>query len=309
MSVALPEHVARRPRYRLRRSEALWGPLLALPAILGFLIFTVGPMLGSFVIGMTDWQIGGTPHWVGAQNYKTMLTADPLFYKSLGVTLYYVLGAVPLLLFVAFVAALLLNQKVRGQRIFRTIFYLPVLVPSIANTVLWLWIFNPDYGLLNSALRGVGLPGSQWIFDERTAIPSLILMGAWGFGNATLIFLAGLQDVPVYLYEAVDVDGGTAWHKLRYVTLPIMTPTIFFNLVIGLIAAFQTFNEAFVMTSGGPNNSTLMYVFYLYRTAFSEGRLGYASALSWVLFLVILVVTFLVFRFGRSWVYYEGEKR
>jgi multiple sugar transport system permease protein len=294
----------------LLRMERRWGILLAMPAILGFLLFTIGPMIASFFIGMTDWTIGGSPSFVGLSNYREMFTNDPLFYKSLSVTLYYTFGSVPLLLIIAFCVAMLLNQQVKGLAFFRTVYYLPVLVPSIANSILWLWVFNPDFGLLNSTLRSAGLPESQWIYDERTAVPSLILMSAWGFGNAAIIFLAGLQGVPHHLYDAVAVDGGNTWHKLKHVTLPMMTPTIFFNLVIGLIVAFQVFNEAYVMTNGGPNNATLFYIFYLYRTAFTESRMGYASALAWVLFVVILVVTVIVFRTARHWVYYEaGEGR
>ena len=289
--------------------ERNWGIALAIPAILGFLLFTIGPMVASFGLGLTDWNIYGEANYVGLANYREMFAEDRLFRKSLFVTVYYALGSVPLTLLVAFLVALLLNRDVKGRSIFRTIYYLPVLVPVIANTILWLWLFNPDFGLLNAALEGAGLPASQWIYDDRTAVPSLMLMSAWGFGNAAVIFLAGLQGVPQHLYDAVAVDGGGAWHKLLHVTIPMMTPTIFFNLVIGLIGAFQAFAEAYVMTEGGPNNATLFYVFYLYRTAFTESRLGYACALAWLLFLVILVVTMVVFRSGRSWVYYEGEGR
>ena len=293
----------------IRRMERNWGILLALPAILGFLIFTLGPVVASFWISLTDWNIYGEHNYIGLANYREMFTEDPLFRRSLTATLYYALGSVPAVLLVAFAVALLLNQDVKGKSLFRTIFYLPVLVPVIANTILWLWLFNPDFGLINSGLEGVGLPGSQWIYDERTAVPSLVLMSAWGFGNAAVIFLAGLQGVPTHLYDAVAVDGGGAWHKLRHVTIPMMTPTIFFNLVIGLIAAFQAFAEAYVMTEGGPSNATLFFVYYLYRTAFTESRMGYASALAWLLFVVILVVTALVFRTARHWVYYEGGGR
>jgi len=234
-----------------------------------------------------------------------MFSSDPLFPKSMAATLYYALGSVPLTLFLAFIVASLLNQKVPGLAIFRTMFYLPVLMPSIANTVLWLWIFNPDFGLLNSALRAAGLPGSQWIYSETMAVPSLILMSSWGIGNAMVIFLAGLQGMPQHLYDAIAIDGGGAWHKFRHITIPMMTPTIFFNLILGIIGSLQAFNEAYVMTDGGPNNATLFYVFYLYRTAFTESRMGYASALAWLLFVVILLVTVLVFTTARHWVYYE----
>jgi multiple sugar transport system permease protein len=302
----------RRPRRHsgLGRSEQRWGPIMAAPAILGFAVFTLAPMVASLFFSFTDWTIGGSFSFTGLTNYKRMFFHDPLFYKSLTVTLYYTLASVPLILIVGLLAALLLNQDARGKGIFRTIYYLPTLVPSVASAVLWIWIFNPDVGLLNSMLRDLGLHGSQWIYDSSTAVPSLILMSAWGFGNAAVIFLAGLQGVPRHLYEAVAIDGGGAWRKFRNVTLPMMTPTIFYNLVTGVIGTFQVFNQAFIMTQGGPNNATEFYIYYLYQTAFTKSQMGYASALAWVLFFIVLVITLLLFRNARRWVYYEvGDAR
>jgi multiple sugar transport system permease protein len=286
------------------RLERRWGIAMALPAILGFAIFTIGPMLASFVFSLTDWTIGARPSFVGFDNYGR-LANDELFWKSLSVTTYYTLGAVPLVLVVGFFLALMLNQRVRGLSFWRTLYYVPTLVPAIANAILWIWIFNPDFGLLNSVLRQAGLPTSQWIYSEDAVIPSLIIMSTWGFGNAMVIFLAGLQGVPRHLYEAVSIDGGGSWARFRYVTVPMMTPTIFYNLVVGVIGTFQVFNQAYVMTQGGPNNASLFYIFYLYRTAFTESEMGYASALAWVLFMVIMVITFLLFQNARRWVYYE----
>jgi multiple sugar transport system permease protein len=286
------------------RLERRWGIILAMPAILGFIIFTIGPMLASVFFSLTDWTIGSSPSFIGVDNYRT-LAGDELFWKSLSVTTYYTLATVPIGLIVGFAIAMLLNQQVRGLAVWRTIYYVPTLVPAIANALLWIWIFNPDFGLLNSLLRQVGAPTSQWIYSEAMAVPSLVLMSTWGFGNAMVIFLAGLQGVPRHLYEAVSIDGGGAWQRFRHVTLPMMTPTIFYNLVTGVIGTFQVFNQAYVMTDGGPNNATLFYIFYLYRTAFTESQMGYASALAWVLFMVIMVVTFLLFRNARRWVYYE----
>lgn len=286
------------------RLERRWGIILAMPAILGFVIFTIGPMLASVFFSLTDWTIGSSPSFIGLDNYRT-LAGDELFWKSLSVTTYYTLATVPIGLIVGFAIALLLNQDVRGLAIWRTIYYVPTLVPAIANALLWIWIFNPDFGLLNSLLRQAGAPTSQWIYSETMAVPSLVLMSTWGFGNAMVIFLAGLQGVPRHLYEAVSIDGGGAWQRFRHVTLPMMTPTIFYNLVTGVIGTFQVFNQAYVMTDGGPNNATLFYIFYLYRTAFTESQMGYASALAWVLFMVIMVITFLLFRNARRWVYYE----
>ncbi|WP_241680667.1 carbohydrate ABC transporter permease [Pseudactinotalea suaedae] len=291
------------------RSEARWGVLFAMPAILGFLIFTIGPMIASFFLSLTDWTVGGTPGFIGVDNYVA-LTQDKLFWKSLGVTTYYTLAAVPLALLVGFVVALLVNAGWRLQSLWRTVYYLPTLVPAVASAVLWIWIFNPDSGLFNSVLRAVGLPTSNWIYSESTAVPSLIIMSTWGFGNAMVIFLAGLQGVPRQLYEAVSLDGGNAWSKFRHVTLPFMTPVIFYNLVTGVIGTFQVFNQAYIMTSGGPNNATLFYIYYLYTKAFTDSEMGYASALAWVLFVIVLVITALLFRNARSWVYYEtGDTR
>jgi multiple sugar transport system permease protein len=288
------------------KQEARWGVLMALPAIIGFVAFTLLPMIASAVISLTDWTIGAAPKFVGFANYKRMFTADDSFFKSLWATLYYTLGAVPLLLIVAFAVALLLNQPVRGQAVFRVIYYLPAIVPIVANSMLWIWLFNPDFGLLNTLTEKAGLPRSQWIFDESTAIPSLILMSVWGFGNVAVIFLAGLQGVPRQLYEAIAVDGGGAWRKFRHITLPMMTPTIFYSLVTSVIGALQVFVQAAVMTEGGPNDSTLFYIYYLYRTAFTNNEMGYASALAWILFLVIMAITVALFRNSSRWVYYEA---
>lgn len=298
--------VRRKNRSGIEIMERNWGWLLAAPAIIGFIVFTLGPMLASLGFSLTDWNIGGSYSFIGLENYVTMLTEDKLFTKSLFVTTYYTLGSVPLVMAGAFLVALLLNQKVKGLSIFRTIFYLPVLVPSVANTMLWLWMFNPDFGLLNTILKSFGAPGQQWIYSESTSIPSLMLMSTWGLGNAAVIFLAGLQGVPTHLYEAVEVDGGGPLRKLWHVTIPLMTPTIFFNLVMALINTFQVFNEAYIMTEGGPNNSTLFYVYYLFRTAFTDSKMGYACALAWGLFLIILFLSSLIFMTSKKWVYYEG---
>ncbi|WP_152351536.1 carbohydrate ABC transporter permease [Brachybacterium subflavum] len=288
-----------------RRSwQAKTGLLMALPTMIGLVVFMFGPMIASLVISLTDWQIGASPSFVGLDNYTELFSADPLFWKSLWVTLYYTLLTVPLLLVVAFGVALLLNARVRGKGLFRTIYYLPALVPIVANAVLWNWMFNPDFGLFNEILRSVGMSTSNWTFDERTVIPSLVLMTVWGFGNIMVIFLAGLQDVPEYLYEAISLDGGNWWHAFRNITLPLMTPIIFYNLVTSLVATIQTFDQAYIMTNGGPNNGSLFIVYYLYRSAFTNSMMGYASALAWVVFVLIGIFTLLLFRWSRSWVHY-----
>ncbi len=292
-----------------RRREAMWAWLCVAPAVLGFALLSVGPIVASFLISFTDWPIVSTPHWVGLDNYRQMFTSDPLFWQSLKVSFIYSLGSVPLDMLFAFALAVLLNQKIRGLPIFRTIFYLPSIIPYIASSVLFMWFFNPDFGLLNAILGVFGLPKLQWIYSTTLVIPSLILMSMWGVGGMMIIFLAGLQGVPRHLYEAVEVDGGNAWHKLWHVTVPMLTPVILFNLVLSIIGALQTFTQAYVMTQGGPDNASLFYVLYLYRTAFQEGQMGYASALAWVLFVIIVVLSVLVFRSSGRWVYYEGGEK
>jgi len=288
------------------RREMIWGLICVAPALAGFLLWQVGPIVGSLVIAFTDWTVANTPHWIGLSNFQRMFFADPLFYKSLSVTGIYAATGVFLNLSFALALALLLSQKIFGLTFFRTIFYLPSTVPAIASSVLWLWLFNPEFGLFNSILAGLGLPKQQWIYDENSVLASLILMNLWSVGPLMVIFLAGLQTIPKYLYDAVAVDGGNAWHKFRYVTLPLLTPTILFNLILSIIDTFQVFTQPYVMTQGGPNNASLLYVLYLYRKAFQEYDMGYASALAWVLFLIIALISFVVLQTSRRWVFYVG---
>jgi multiple sugar transport system permease protein len=300
--VATPKR-GRSGRSGLTTLERRWGPILVLPVVLGFLIFTIGPMIASAVIGLTDWQIGADPTFVGMDNYTELY-----FPISLARTFQYAIIAVPGSMILAFAIAVLLNQDVKGKGVLRTVFYLPVLVPAVASAVLWMWIYNPDFGLANAVLRALHLPTSMWVFGEATATPSIALMAVWGCGNMAIIFVAGLQGVPRSLYEAAEVDGANAWQKLRAVTIPHISPIILYNLITGMIAAFQVFDTAFVMTQGGPNNATLFYVLNLYQRAFQDGRLGYASAMAWVLFLIVLVVTLLTFKITAKNIYYEGGR-
>jgi multiple sugar transport system permease protein len=285
----------------------MWGVLFVMPAVLGFLLWQLGPIVGSLYIALTDWGIAGSPDYVGLQNFREIFTEDRLFRKSLGVTFYYSLASVPLRMLVAFLLAVLLNQKIRALPVFRTIFFLPSIVPLIASSVLWIWLFNPDFGLLNALLRPLGFPKIQWIYGSESVIPSLILMSLWDVGPMMIIFLAGLQGVPQQLYEAVEIDGGNAWHRLVHITIPMITPTILFNLILSIIGAMQTFVQPYVMTDGGPNNNSLMYVLYLYQKAFEQSQMGYASALAWILFVIIAIMSFVVFRTSSNWVYYEGR--
>ena len=289
------------------RSEAMWGFIFAAPAILGFLLLKVMPILFSLYIAMTDWSAISDPHWVGLDNFKRMLFDDPLFWRSLQATGYYTLLAVPTSMVFAFFLASLLNTRMPGLGIFRTVFYIPSIVPIIASTVIWLWMFNPDFGLFNSLVRSVGLPKLQYIFSEQQVVPSLVFMSIWSVGPMMIIFLAGLQDIPKDLYEAAEIDGGNAFHKLVHVTIPMLTPTILFNLLISLVAALQTFVQPFIMTNGGPNNGSLFFVYFIYRKAFQDSQMGYASALAWALFIIISVLSYLIFRSSRRWVFYRGD--
>jgi multiple sugar transport system permease protein len=297
----------RTPINSLRRREALVGYLFILPAVIGFLLFTAGPILASLALSLTDFNIITPPTWIGLQNYRD-LVADPLFWQSVTVTVKYAAFALPLGLVLALALAVLLNQKVRWVAFWRTIYYLPAVVSGAAIAVLWSWILNPEFGIVNLVLRAAGITGPNWLGDPRTALPSLVLVGLWGVGGSVVIYLAGLQGIPTDLYDAAKVDGANAWQRFTNVTLPMLSPVIFFNLVIGLIAAFQFFTEPFVMTDGGPQNSTLTYMLYLYRNAFDYLRMGYASALAWVFFVVVLLLTLAVFRSSPMWVHYEGQK-
>lgn len=289
-----------------RRSNLRAGVLFGAPIMLGFLIFSVLPMIASFVYSFTDFALVNKPSFVGFENYKRLFSGqDPYFYRSLQVTLYYCVLAIPLNLAFAFFTAMLLNQKIKGRSVFRTIFYLPSVVPEIAVCMIWIFLMDPSLGALNSILSAVGLPRSRWIFAEETVIPSLAVMSNWTIGGMMVIFLAGLQNVPAQLYEAAEIDGANAWRKLWHVTLPMMSPTIFFNLVMCIIGGMQSFTQAYMMTGGGPNNASLFYAFYLYRQAFRYAKMGSACAIAWVLFVIICVLTWLAFKLSKSWVYYE----
>jgi multiple sugar transport system permease protein len=294
---------------RLARREALHFYLCISPWLIGFLVFTLGPVLAALGLSFTRWDLLSPPVFSGLRNYTRMVD-DPLFWQSLGVTLRYTLLYVPSELVGGLLLALLMNQSgVRGLRAVRTIYYLPTIISGVAFVVVWMWLFHPEAGLINGALARVGIQGPRWLADPDTALTALWLMSLWGLGRVALIYLAGLKGIPPPLYEAAAMDGAGSLQSFRYITLPMLTPTIFFNLVLSIIATFQTFTSAFVATNGGPLDSTLFYVLYLYRKAFQEFQMGYAAALAWVLFLIILLLTVLVVRSGRWWVYYEGEQR
>jgi len=297
-------------RHRGRRRgsrEALVGYLFASPVILGLIVWVIGPMIGSALISMTDWNVLSTPHWVGLRNYARLVTTDLYFRNSLLVTVYFVLANVTLTILYSLILALLLNQKIRGRGIYRSVFYLPSIVPIVASSALWLWLYNPNFGLFNEVIQGLGFPKSLWLANQTTVVPSIVLMSVWGTaGNTIVIFLAALQGVPRQLLEAVEIDGGNWLHKFRAITWPMISPVTFFNLMVGLINSFQIFTQAYVMTSGGPNNASLFYVYLMYREGFERNNMGGAAALAWVLFLMVSALGLVLFRWSRQWVYYEG---
>jgi multiple sugar transport system permease protein len=284
----------------------LVGYAFIAPWLIGFLIFTAGPFLASIYLSFTRYDILSPPSWVGLANYKALLNDDPLFWKSLAVTFKYGVFAVPLGIAAAVVLALLLNINVRGITVYRTIFYLPSIVPTVATSMIFLWILNPQVGLINGLLRNFGQVGPAWLNDPRWAPWSLIFMSLWGVGGSMVIYLAGLKDIPVYLYEAAVIDGASAFKRMRMITLPMLTPVIFFNLVMGIIGAFQYFTQAFILTKGGPEDSTQFYALYLFNRAWRYGDMGYASAMAWILFLLVATVTTVVFRSQKKWVHYGG---
>jgi multiple sugar transport system permease protein len=298
------------------RKEQLSGLGFISPWLIGFGVFTLGPMIVSLGASCSSWTMLSAPSWIGLDNYERMFTDDPLFAQSLFNTAHYVLLSVPLATFLALSLALLLNLRLPGMSFFRTVFFLPSITNLVAVSILWIWVFNPEFGLLNSALRMIGVAGPLWLQSDAWAKPALILMSLWGVGGSMIIFLAALQGVPPELYEAAALDGAGPFRRFFSITMPMISPAVFFSLVIGIIGGFQVFTQAFVMTGtaqpgaeGGPNNATLFVVLYLYKKAFQEFKMGYASSLAWVVFFLILLFTYLQTRLSRKWVYYEAGEQ
>lgn len=292
----------------MRKRETKWFYIFILPWILGFLLFTLIPMLTSAVLSFMQWDYINTPQFVGWDNFINLFN-DELFYKSLLVTTIYSVFSVPLSLLISFIFALLLNTGIKGLPVYRTLFYLPSLVSGAAASILWLWMFNPEFGVINTILGYFGIKGPGWVYDKNWALPALIIMSLWSVGSSMLIYLSGLQGIPTELYEAAKIDGAGKRTTLFRITIPMMTPVIFYNLIMGIIGSFQTFTQSFVMTDGGPSYSTYFYVLYLYKNAFKNFKIGYASAQAWILFFIILALTALVFRSSAMWVYYENEAK
>ena len=291
----------------MKRREAIAFYLTIAPWLVGFVAFTAGPMLLSLYASFTDWDLLTQPIPAGLGNYQALLE-DSVFWQSLKVTATYTLLYVPLDLLGGLALALLARPHLRGMGVFRTVFYLPTVFSGVAFVVVWLWMLNPNGGLVNLLLEQFGIQGPRWLLDPKTALLALVLMSFWGWGRSMAIFLGGLQTIPGELYEAAAIDGAGSVGQFFNITLPLITPTIFFNLILSVIATFQTFTSAFVATNGGPLDSTLFLVLYIYRMAFEYLHMGYAAALAWVLFGVILVFTLLLVRSQRFWVFYLGER-
>jgi multiple sugar transport system permease protein len=296
------------------RRRTLTGLAFSAPVILGLLLFMAYPIAASFVYSFCRYSVLRPPVYIGGANYQH-LVHDELFWKSLANTGYYAIVAVPLGIVVALALAMLLNTKIRGLPLYRTFFYVPSIVPLVAGSVLWIWLLNPQSGAVNALLRPLFALFAQqppgWLADPHWSKPAIILWSIWGIGGAMVIYLAGLQDVPQELYEAAEVDGAGGWHKLRNITLPFISPHLLFTFIMGLIGAFQFFTPAYVMTNGqgGPVDSTLFYSLYLFQMAFFDFKMGYACAMAWMLFLLILGTTILIFRSSARYIYYAGGER
>jgi multiple sugar transport system permease protein len=297
---------ARRPARRWNR-EALHAYVFMSPAILGLLIFTLIPVIASLLLSFTDYNIITDPEWVGLKNYVDLFEAD-LFWQALRVSAIYSVVSVPLGLAFSLGLAVLLNHSMRGILVFRSVYYMPTVIAGVGVAMLWRWLFNAEFGIINVLLGRVGIEGPAWLLDESWALTALIITSLWGIGGTTLIFLAGLQGIPQELYEAAEIDGAGRWSQFVGVTLPLISNVTFFNLVLGIIGALQVFTDAFVITRGGPNHATLFLSVYLYQHAFQYLNMGYAAALAWFMFMIVMLLTLLVFKSSPLWVYYENER-
>lgn len=283
--------------------------IFAAPWIIGMIIFFLYPAVMSLYYSLTDYDIISKPVFVGLKNYITLFTKDQIFMKSIVNTLYMVAISLPLQLIMQLMLAMMLNWEVKGIGIFRAIYYIPVLVPPVSISLLFTMVYDDNYGVLNAILKLFGLPAQQWLTSVQLSKPSIIIMGLWTAGSGMLFYLSSLKNVPASLYESASIDGASAWTRMWKITLPIISPTIFFQLIMGVIATFQLFTESYVLTKGGPNFSSYFMMYYLYLTAFKEGKMGMASAMAWLLFAVILVFTVIILKTSKKWVYYEEDER
>lgn len=304
--ISILSRIRHKPLSPQRREEIQFYISIS-PWIFGFVFFTGFHILVSFVMSFTNWTGLTTLHWTGLENYSKLFTQDKLFWITVKNTFYYSFASVTLRTTGALAVATLLNQKVAGVSIFRTLYYLPSVTSGVAIAIMWLWIFNPNIGLINHALDLVGIKGPPWLASTRWAMPAFILMSLWGIGGNMIILLAGLQGIPAHLYEAARIDGATKWHEFRHVTLPMLSAVLFYVVVISIIGSFQTFTSVYVMTRGGPGTATLVYEMYLFMNAFEFFKMGYGSALAWIFFATILGLTWLQFKASSLWVYYEFQ--
>ncbi len=289
------------------RADAIAFFAFASPWIIGFVFLTVLPMLISLVISFTKWDILSPPKWTGIGNYIEMFN-DPLFWKSLKVTFSYAIFTVPLNVIVSIFAALLLNNKIRGMNAYRTVFYMPAVVSGVVVAIVWLWMFNPEFGVFNNLLAKIGIEGPKWVYDEHWALPSLVIMSLWNVGGSIVIYLAALQNVPTELYEAAHIDGAGWWASFFAVTLPGISPVLLFTILTGIIGALQIFTPAFIMTNGGPNFATTFYAFYIYNNAFKFHKMGMASAQAWILFIIVFLISLIAIRVVGKYTYYEAKE-
>ncbi len=295
----------RRGFWTLGRKEAGWAVLFLLPNIIGFLCFTALAVVIAFGVALTEWDLLIPPKFIGLANYERLLTRDPVFVKALTNTVYFVLGVVPFDVVCALTLALLLNRPIKGMTIYRAIYFVPVVTSLVAVAIIWQWLYHSEVGLFNYFLRAVGITGIEWLNSTEWAMPAVIIMSVWkGFGYYAVIFLAGLQGVPGHLHEAANIDGANAWQRFWKITLPLLSPTLFFVLVISIIQAFQVFAQIFIMTRGGPASATSTIVYYIYNSGFVWYRMGSAAAASWVLFAIIFAITLIQTWWQRRWVHY-----
>ncbi|MFJ5622737.1 carbohydrate ABC transporter permease [Peribacillus loiseleuriae] len=283
--------------------------LFILPWIVGFLVFTLGPLLFSLIMSLFDWPIAGEAKFIGLNNFTKMFTADPQFYDSLVITFKFAAIFVPLNLISALVLALLITQPVKGVKIFRTIFYLPAVVSGVAVSIIWGWIFNSEFGVLNYLLSLIGIEGPSWLIDPKWALVTIVIASAWGVGTMMLIFYTDIKGIPPELYEAASIDGAGPLRQFFSITIPTITPTILFNVITSVIAALQQLTLVLLLTGGGPLKSTYFYGVFVYNNAFKHHQLGYASANAWFMFIIILILTMLIFRSSSTWVFYEAEMK
>ena len=292
---------------RALNKNTVWGYLFASPWIVGFLLFGLYPILVSFWYSLCQYDVLRIPQYIGLRNYRELLFEDHYFYTAVWNTLFYTLVRTPLVIVGSLLLAMLVSKAVRGVRLFRTIYFIPSIISGVILSVLWMWLLNPEYGLVNSTLQFFGLQGPLWLIDPRWSKPAIILMSVWSLGGGRmLVFLAAIQNVPKHFYEAVEMDGGGWWARFRHVTLPFISPVLFLWFIFEIIGSLQVFVEAYVMTKGGPLNSTLFYNLYLYNKAFDDFDMGYASALAWLLFILAGIITLIQFRVSRKWAYYSG---